>query len=162
MKTLYLLRHATAANATPPQMSDYDRTLSARGVREARAVGHFMHANRMRPDFFLSSAALRTSQTAQIVLNVLFGKTEAAGHFDKELYHAPEEKLLSGIRGASAAHSSLMLVAHNPAVAELAFLLGRVSHYEPGTLSVFRADCRSWGDFSAETVRLEKVFVPEA
>ncbi len=65
MKTLYLLRHATAANAAPPQMSDYDRTLSAKGIREAQTVGRYMKSNKMLPDFVLSSSALRTTQTAR-------------------------------------------------------------------------------------------------
>lgn len=163
MKTLYLLRHANAAQATPPQMSDYDRTLSAQGVRDARSVGRFMQSNRMQPDFVLSSAAIRTAETAQIIMNVLFGKIDAANvsHFDKDLYQAPDEKLLSEIRKTDPSRRSLMLVAHNPGVAELAYMLGKVNRYEPGTLSVFRAQCRDWNEFSAETVRLEKIFVPE-
>ena len=163
MKTLYLLRHAIAASATPPQMSDYDRTLSAQGVLDARIIGRFMQSNRMQPDFVLCSGALRTTQTAQIIISVLFGKTDAkvASNFDKDLYNAPDEKLLSEIRKADPSHGSLMVVAHNPGIAELAFTLGKVARYEPGTLSVFRADCQNWTDFSAKTAKLEKVFVPE-
>lgn len=163
MKTLYLLRHATAASATPPQMSDFDRTLTAQGVREARSVGRYMQLNRMLPDFVHSSSAVRTTETAHIVMDALFGKMTAtvANNFDKELYQAPDEKLLSEIQKADPAQRSLMVVAHNPGIGELAFLLGKIPHYEPGTLSVFTADCESWADFSPKTAKLEKVFVPE-
>ena len=163
MKTLYLLRHATSASATPPQMSDYDRTLSATGVREARSIGRYMQMNRMLPDFVLSSSAVRTTQTAQIVMDALFGKMAAtvANNFDKDLYQAPDEKILSAIQAAAPAQRSLMMVGHNPGIGELAFLLGKIEHYEPGTLSVFSADCESWAEFSPRTVKLEKVFVPE-
>ncbi len=163
MKTLYLLRHANAALATPPQMSDYDRTLSAQGVREARAVGRFMKSNRMHPDFILCSSAVRTTQTAQIIMNALFGKTAAQipNNFDKELYQAPDEKILASIQSANPAQHSLMVVAHNPGIAELAFALGKINRYDPGTLSIFRADCQRWAEFSPGTVKLEKVFVPE-
>ena len=162
MKILYLLRHANAAPATPPAMSDYDRSLSGLGVMQARTLGHYMHANRLVPDFVHCSAALRTTETAQIVMGALFGKTApVANNFDKDLYNAPEEKIISAIHSTGPDHRSLMLVAHNPGVAELAFSLGKVAHYEPGTLSIFKADCASWADFSAKTAKLEKVFVPE-
>jgi phosphohistidine phosphatase len=163
MKTLYLLRHANTAPAMPPAMSDYDRTLTALGVRQARTVGRFMLSNRMQPDFVLSSSAARTTQTAQIVMNILFGKEapEVANNFDKELYQAPDEKILTEIRKTAPAHRSLMVVAHNPGIAELAFMLGKIAHYEPGTLSIFTANCESWPDFSPRTAKLEKVFVPE-
>jgi phosphohistidine phosphatase SixA len=54
-----------------------------------------------------------------------------------------------------------MVVGHNPGIAELAYMLGQINHYAPGTLSVFKADCQSWAEFSAKTAKLEKVFVPE-
>jgi phosphohistidine phosphatase len=158
MKTLYLLRHATAAAATPPQMSDFDRTLSGKGVLEARAVGRYMKANRMLPDFIHCSAALRTAQTARIVMEALFGAAaEAHAHFDQEFYQAPDEKLLAAIRAADAAKRSLLVVAHNPGVAEMAYALGKVSRYEPATLSIFRADCGSWAEFSPATAKLQKI-----
>ena len=164
MKTLYLLRHANAAPATPPQMVDYDRTLSAQGVREALSVGRFMLSNRMQPDFVLSSSALRTTQTAQIILGILFGKDAAqvANNFDKELYNAPEAKILSEIQRVDNGQRNLMVVGHNAGIAELAFLLGQVERYEPATLSIFRADCPSWSAFSAKTAKLEKIFLPES
>jgi phosphohistidine phosphatase len=163
MKILYLLRHATAAPATPPAMSDFDRTLSGLGVLQARTVGRYMQSNRLVPDFVLSSAAIRTTQTAQIVMNGILGNKAAqvASNFDKELYAAPDEKLLAAIQAANQDCRTLMLVAHNPGIAELAFALGKIDHYEPGTLSVFTADCDNWAKFSAKTVKLEKVFVPE-
>ena len=163
MKILYLLRHANAAPATPPAMSDYDRSLSGLGVMQARTLGHYMHANRLVPDFVHCSAALRTTQTARMIMTALFGNTAeaVANNFDKELYNAPDDKILAAIHGTSPDHRTLMLVAHNPGVAELAFALGKVNNYEPGTLSIFKADCSSWADFSAKTAKLEKVFVPE-
>ena len=163
MKTLYLLRHATAANATPPAMSDYDRSLSGLGVLQARSVGRYMHTNRLVPDFVHCSSAIRTAETAQIVMSGIFGSTPpCASNFDKELYNVAEDKLLAAIQGAPADCRSLMLIAHNQGVADLAHALGKINHYEPGTLSVFSANCESWTEFSAKTAKLEKVFVPES
>jgi phosphohistidine phosphatase len=163
MKILYLLRHANAAPATPPAMSDFDRTLSGVGVRQARLVGRYMQENRLVPDFIHASAAVRTTQTARIIMGGIFGTAieQVANNFDQELFNAPEEKLLAAIQATGNDRRTLMLVAHNPGVADLAFTLGKVNHYEPGTLSIFRAKCDSWADFSPQTAKLEKVFVPE-
>ncbi len=95
-------------------------------------------------------------------MNTVFGDDpKVANNFDKELYQAPNEKLLSEIQKADPAQNSLLVVAHNPGIAELAYALGKVSRYDPGTLSVFKADCDSWAEFSPDTAKLEKVFVPE-
>jgi len=162
MKTLYLLRHATAAAAQPPAMSDFDRTLTGFGVRQAHSVGRYMQINRLVPGFVLCSAAVRTTETAQIAMHHIFGKAAPCpSNFDKELFNGDEEKLLAAIQGTSPDHRSLMLVAHNQGVGNLAFELGKVNHYEPGTLSVFTAACETWAQFSAQTAKLEKVFVPE-
>lgn len=160
MKTLYLLRHATAAAAQPPAMEDFARTLSGLGVRQARTVGKFMKANRMQPDAMHISAAVRTTETAQMILTEIFGAVPANANFDKEIYNAADDVLMAAVRAADPKHKSLMLVAHNPGVSQLAFQLGKVQDYEPATLTVFTTD-GNWSDFSANTVKLQKIFVPE-
>lgn len=163
MKILYLLRHANAAPATPPAMSDFDRTLSGLGVRQSRLVGRFMNENRLAPDFVHASAAVRTTQTARLITTGIFGNKaeQVPSNFDKELYAAPEEKLLAAIQSTNHDYRYLMLVAHNPGVADLAFTLGKVNQYEPGTLSIFTANIDNWVQFSPQTAKLERVFVPE-
>ncbi len=162
MKTLYLMRHAAAANATPPAMSDFDRTLSGKGVIEARIVGRFMKSNRMQPHFIHCSAAVRTTETAEIVAHEIFGKKTPAHNPDKNLYNAPDDKLLAAIHAADPALNSLMIVAHNPGISELLCLLGNIKHYcEPATLGVFRLNSDRWAELGPKTAKLEKIFVPE-
>ncbi|MDE2335937.1 MAG: hypothetical protein KGL10_01370 [Alphaproteobacteria bacterium] len=162
MKTLYLMRHANAAPATPPAMSDFERTLTGQGVIAARIVGRFMKANRMQPDFIHHSAAVRTAETALIVTREIFGQKVPAGNPDKDLYNAPDDKLLAAIQAADPGHNSLLVVAHNPGVSELLSALGNVEHYcEPATLGVFRLNGDTWAAFGPGTVKLEKIFVPE-
>jgi phosphohistidine phosphatase len=162
MKTLYLLRHAHTGPATPPQMSDYDRKLSPQGVKDAGTVGQFMQSHGMKPDHVMHSSAVRTSQTAQLILDVLFGPGGGNPNALQDLYQASDEKLLAAIRRTDDAHGKLMLVAHNPGVADLAHTLGEVKFCDPGTLSVFVAQCDKWDDFSPAIVKLERVFVPES
>ena len=161
MKTLYLLRHAHSAPNTPP-MSDFERVLTPQGIQEARAVGQFMRMQEMFPEFVLSSSSVRTTQTAQLTFGELFDKSdiEVAGHFDPKFYHASATEMLSEIQSVDSSINSLIMVGHNPGIANLAFTFGKMVEYKPATLSVFSADCKSWHDFLPEKVKLEKVFCP--
>jgi phosphohistidine phosphatase len=163
MKTLYLLRHAHTLSAVPPLMSDHERILSPQGTEEALQVGRYMQEREFYPDFVLSSSAVRTIQTTRLIFSVLFSKagTKTASHFDRRLYHASAETMLSEIRQMDKTIQRLLVVGHNPGIAELAMRLGDIEHYAPATLAVFKADCQDWADFLPHTVKLEQVFVPD-
>jgi phosphohistidine phosphatase len=164
MKTLYLLRHAHTLSAIPPLLSDHERILSPQGAEEALQVGKFMQAHEFYPDFVLSSSAVRTIQTTRLIFGVLFSKAgvKVASHFDRRLYHASADTMLAEIRKTDNSIRNLLVVAHNPGIAELALRLGEIDHYAPATLAIFKADCQSWADFLPHTARLEQVFVPHA
>jgi phosphohistidine phosphatase len=157
MKTLYLLRHAHSTSAASPE-EDFARSLSPQGTEDAKAVGIFMRSQDMHPDFVLSSSALRTTQTAQLV----FGKKiDVPNRFDSNLYHASAETLFAEICSTDDSYRRLLVVAHNPGVANLAYTLGRVEKYAPATLCVFTAQCPSWSEFPPGAAKLVKVFTPE-
>ena len=61
MKTLVLMRHAKSNWSG--DLSDFDRPLSERGVKSARALGKWLRENDLFPDFALVSAAKRTVET---------------------------------------------------------------------------------------------------
>lgn len=170
MKTLYLLRHAHTTPASPPQMSDHERILSPKGTEDALAVGAFMETHAMYPDFVLSSSAVRTIQTSRLIFGTLFRKTgvKVESHFDRKLYLASAENLLAEIQTVDDTIQHLMMVAHNPGVTDLATMLNsgtphpQLEKYIPGTLSVFRGNCNRWAEFSPESAKLDRVFVPPA
>jgi phosphohistidine phosphatase len=163
MKTLYLMRHAQAVSAAPPLMGDHERFLTPQGTKDAIAVGKFMEARVMYPDFVLSSSSVRTIQTARLVFGVLFSKegSKVSTHFDRKLFHASAPEIVAEIRMMDDSVDRLMVVAHNPGVADLARAFGKIETYAPGTLAVFRVGRENWADFSPEAVTLEEVFAPE-
>lgn len=163
MKTLYLLRHAHTVPSAPPLMGDHERFLSPQGTSDATAVGLFMQEHGMYPDFVLSSSAVRTIQTSRLIFGTLFKRegTKIASHFDRRLFHASAEEIIAEIRSMNDSIGKLMLVAHNPGVGDLAYQLGKIEGYSPGTLSVYKVDCESWKDFSPKTAKLELVYEPK-
>ena len=63
MKTLIILRHGKAEHDTMAK-DDYDRLLTERGRKNARAMGDYI-ANRFgKPDLILASSAKRAHETA--------------------------------------------------------------------------------------------------
>ncbi len=166
MKTLYLLRHANAHAAVPPLIGDYERILSAQGTEEALTVGRFLREQEQYPDFTLSSSSVRTIQTARLIFGVLFSKTgfKISSHFDRSLYNASADFILAEIHKIDPEIEKLMVVGHNPGIAELCLQLshGEIRNYSPGTLTIFTSTCHDWSAFSDENVKLEQVFIPDA
>ncbi|PZO80490.1 MAG: histidine phosphatase [Mesorhizobium amorphae] len=120
MALLFLMRHAKAVKAKPG-MADFDRPLEERGHRDAAAVGERLVAEFGAPAAVLCSAALRTRET---LAGLPFAADEHT-RFSRTLFDADGAGYLREIKAQDAA-DRLILIGHNPSVAEAAFeLAGR-------------------------------------
>lgn len=170
MKTLYLLRHAK----TEPErhdLPDYKRRLTERGVADARAVGKWVK-NDLPPDivapqFVISSSAARAAETTAHFMSALSPESLIAD-FQKPLYHAPPDVLLGALLQVDDAIGSVMLVAHNPGIGELARVLPAphsafdLVDYPTARLSVFTFAVESWHDVRPGRGKVAAVFTPSA
>lgn len=164
MKTLYLLRHAHALAEAPPMLGDHERVLSAKGAQEAENLGLFMKEQDILPDYILSSSSVRTIQTARIVMSSVFD-TEGRRidtRFDRSLYLADPGTIISTIREVNEDYENLLVIGHNPGMAELAHHLshGTVKEFPPCTFAVFETTAEGWDDFDTGKIELKKVFIP--
>lgn len=125
MKTLYLLRHAKSSWATPGQ-KDYDRPLNDRGLRDAPAMGARMRERAYEVDLVISSPAARALSTAYAVCDEL-GLDPSLIEQDRQIYLAGSAKLLQLISFFDESKHSALIVAHNPALTDLANELARAS-----------------------------------
>ncbi len=123
MKTLYLLRHAKSSWAAPEQ-KDYDRPLDERGLEEAPEMAARLLERGETPDLVVSSPALRALSTARIVCEKL-GKPMDAIIENRQIYLAGSPKLQQLVSLFDESAASAMLVAHNPALTDLANDLAR-------------------------------------
>jgi len=117
MKRLLLLRHAHAEDARSG-IADIDRPLSPRGRAEALEAAQRIASARVRCDALLVSPALRTRETASIVAAQL--DIAARPRLDATLYLADADTLLSALHHGGGLARTLLLVAHNPGISELA------------------------------------------
>ena len=109
---LVLTRHAKS-DWGDPGLRDHDRPLNERGLRDAPRMDTRLAETGFRPDALLSSTALRARTTAEAFAAAL----ESTVTLVPDLYGAPPSTLLTTASGSGALR--VMLVAHNPGMAEL-------------------------------------------
>lgn len=119
LSTLFLLRHAKAV----PQHGDGDRArgLSEAGRDSARTIAAAMAERHIAPSLVLCSDAARTRETLDLVLPALKPAPETV--YEETLYLADAKQLLQRLRRIPDSVRSVMLVAHNPGLQELAVTL---------------------------------------
>jgi phosphohistidine phosphatase len=118
MRTLYLLRHAKAERAG---VADLERTLAKRGRRDAPAMGAYMRRREYRPALILCSPAARTRETLELLQPELGG--DAPAEFDRKLYPGEPGTVLKRLQAVDEAFDSVLVVGHNPGLAQLAAAL---------------------------------------
>ncbi len=148
MPVLILARHATAEDDGP---TDYERSLNAKGLAQAVEAGAEI-AERWSPDVAIASAARRTVQTGQAVVEAVNAHNEQPAERglqlrqDESLYRAGVEDWLDAIRSIPAEAGCAYIVGHQPAVAEVIGRLcpdfGVPESFRPSSLAVFEID--SW------------------
>lgn len=146
---LILTRHAKSSWDDPEQ-PDHDRPLNDRGRRSARALGDWLASRGYEPEEVICSTSARTRETWERVAGA---PLEVRPHLRLEptLYQASAEKMLEILRGAT--EPTVMMLGHNPGIAEFAALLPARAPIDPefrryptaATLVVdFQID--KWGD----------------
>jgi phosphohistidine phosphatase len=157
MKTLLLVRHAKSS-WEHPGVSDHDRPLNDRGLRDAPAMGRHLAERGVAPDVILSSTALRSRTTAELIAKAL-GFDAARIVTDERLYAASADEVLRVIGEIDGDASSAMVVGHNPETASLAHRLSDEIHAMPTcAVAEFTFDVDAWyeiGDVEPATVRVD-------
>lgn len=119
MQRLILFRHGTAEPDSHTG-DDFDRRLAPRGVLESAAMGASLADLGFSPDVVLVSTSARTRDTWAAVERSFPG---AEVQLQPELYNADSGALRHAAKRAGANAATVMIVAHNPGLQELAIQL---------------------------------------
>src|SRR5690554_5567331 len=117
MKKLLIYRHAKSA-WDDPFLSDHERPLAERGLRDAPQMAQRLKRKSIIPDGMLSSDAERAKVTALITADALnFPKEKIM--FTERLYHASARTMLSQIQQTQDDIGTLFVFGHNPGLTDL-------------------------------------------
>lgn len=134
-KRLSILRHAKSS-WDAQGLSDHDRPLNKRGLRDAPKLGKLMQAGSIIPNRVISSTAQRAQETTQLVTAPLGFKQEHL-RTDRDLYLASAATLIDVAAGCDDDVEHLMLVAHNPGMTDAVNRLGDVTLDNLPTCGIF-------------------------
>jgi phosphohistidine phosphatase len=167
-KKLILLRHAKSAWDNP-SIADLDRPLSSRGRKAAPLVGAYLARRGLVPGLVLSSSATRAVETLDLVSAGWPNKP--AVRKLKSLYMATPREMLRRVQAVGREPDCVMLVGHNPGIADLANWLcshgdadqrGALGRKFPtGAIAIIEFDVADWGEVDAETGRLVEFSTPK-
>src|SRR5262245_20080303 len=120
MKTLFLLRHAKSQRKDEA-LPDFERPLNRRGQRAAETAGRYLKTNAREPDLILSSPAVRTRETVELVVKAAKWTTEL--RYDQRIYAADGMRLAEVVAQIENDRKVVLIVGHNPGIEELLLLL---------------------------------------
>lgn len=149
MKTLLILRHAKSA-WDQPNLDDHDRPLNARGHRDAPRMGRLLAEVDLVPDVILTSTAERAKTTAVIA-------AQSSGYIGTpitkpELYLASVSDILAVLASVADDYDTVMIVAHNPGLADLvAHLTNKPESMPTAALAQVRLPIARWQDLEHST-----------
>lgn len=165
MRRLVIFRHAKAVphGAAP----DFDRALAERGQGDAEAAGRYLAEEQILPDLALVSPSLRTRQTWERAAPAL---GEVPLRYEDGMYDASTGTLLALVRKAPAQVRTLVLVGHNPGMAQLArdltghgdrYAFARMRQKFPTSgMAVLDFPVEDWAEVDHGTGRLDRFVTP--
>jgi phosphohistidine phosphatase len=160
VKHLYLLRHAKSS-WDAPELSDHERPLAPRGRKACAKLAGYLRREGIRPELVLCSSSRRTRETHELISTAFEG---AVTTIEDELYAADSDRLLARLRELPDTTGSVLVIAHNPGLQDLAVRLAphdaRLSEKFPtGALASFAFDA-PWAQIGETSTELVSYAVP--
>jgi phosphohistidine phosphatase len=149
MKYLTVLRHGFAEPGIGRD-GDFSRTLTKDGGSRLIRLGQLLHRRDTAFDLVISSSAIRTTQTTEIIGSFCEYKKML---FEDLLYEAELKTILSILQGIDNSETHVLLVGHNPGVSTLAtYLTGeKFINMDPGMMVRMEFHLSDWKQLTSNT-----------
>jgi len=153
---LTLVRHGKSSWQTAGQ-SDHDRPLNERGSGDAPVMARRLVDRGCIPDLILCSSAVRTQQTAALLMSGL-GLDKESIQFHDELYLASPATILSAVQSLGIDYAHTMIIAHNPGLEDLSAQLCDQCSAPMPTLGIRHFSYASGTDLTGQSPEVEFLF----
>ncbi len=171
MKRLFVLRHAKTEPAGGMKR-DEDRVLVARGRRDAADMAQYFVSRGHACELVLCSTAARTRETLSIFKPVACAGARVI--LSEDLYLAEAPDILALLRSLDDKVGSVMVIGHNPGLAELCLMMSlpppsveqEARHrrmrekFSTSSLAVIGFDVAAWGGLRPGSGVLEDFMRP--
>lgn len=153
MKKLFLIRHAKSS-WDDPTISDHERPLNERGIRNANFMSNLLKEKNIIPDLIISSTAKRAHQTANIFSENLNYTKKIK--FDSRIYEATTQNLLEVISEIENKYNYVFLFGHNPGLTNFANFISTQSIFNLPTCAIvgFDLPIERWKNISRHSAKL--------
>ncbi|MBL9159108.1 MAG: histidine phosphatase family protein [Verrucomicrobiales bacterium] len=163
MKQLLLIRHGKS-DWDHPGLSDHDRVLNERGLRDAPRMADALKKRGISPDLIVTSTATRAATTASLIAEGLGYPCEEIIKVP-DLYLAPPRTILRVIQALEENKDTVLVFGHNPGMHEAVNLLSEASGVEDfPTLAMARieVDVEFWGEAEWGSGLLVELLTPRS
>ncbi|MFA6262477.1 MAG: histidine phosphatase family protein [Bacteroidia bacterium] len=144
MKHLLLMRHAKSSQDLDG-ITDFERPLNERGLKDAPEMGKRILKSKFKPDLIVSSNARRALDTAKLVAKQI--KIDAAEiQRETDLYEAGLSDILHIIRHLDDSKSQIILIGHNPSFTGMVGYLSNsfIEHLPTSGIALIEFPVLSW------------------
>lgn len=165
MKQLTLIRHAKSSWSNV-SVGDFERPLSARGLRDAPRMGAHLRELPLPPvSRMISSPALRARTTTDLIAKEL-GLAEERLTLEPRIYGASRVGLFELVRGLDEAEGHVVLVGHNPGFEQLARALdpnfdGDGAKYPTCGVARMQLAVKTWAEVDEGSVESSRFVYPK-
>lgn len=161
MKNLYLIRHAKAS-WDDPHLQDFDRPLTELGVQDAHLIGKELKKLKTIPDAVISSPAVRSIATAEIMAKEL-GFPVKKIIKEAVIYNGGAEEMIELIKAWDNKINTLFFFGHNPTLTWLTHYLSDEAKMNVPTCGVvgINFSMKTWSHLSDAESKLITFLHPE-
>ena len=161
MKRIYFARHAKSS-WEHPELSDAMRPLIDTGWKRTEKVIKYLREQKVKPEVFISSHAVRAHETAKLLAA---GLDFPPGNIkiDKRLYFNGSNEFFDVVYELPDNVSSVILVSHNPDITNISnhFLHERIDYLPTSGVIGFVFDTGKWTEIDLVERKLEIMAIPK-
>lgn len=161
MKRIILNRHAKS-DWDNPELSDYERVLSKRGLSDAPLMAKKFAERNIKVDYLYSSSAVRAKTTAEYFIKEL-NLNQNNYSFEREIYGSGTSFIRTNTQNLSDNIDCVMYFGHNPDFTSLiTYYTGEIIGNLPTCgIAVIKFDVDYWNQINDNNGKLEVFDYPK-